>query len=241
MLQNGVEVSTAKAVGHLTCRKQVEFKFFQDAVAKAFQFDLRSSARPKFELYLPLGDQWTDRIVPMVLVRGQPVLVRGEGVHNMPNFDHLKLVLKPPFNPNGVRPLSTFADYVFGFPSGPPRTPSHGEPSGSRTPFDATTTLANIFGGPPGASPEREPSSSALSTKRPRAEGIALSSRKAQKTSSNLEARVRATTPDNVIYITDSEDPTPSKKGKGKAGVAPKGMGKAGATVSDKVIDLTLD
>ncbi|KAI1783354.1 hypothetical protein LXA43DRAFT_1102653 [Ganoderma leucocontextum] len=101
-LRNGHPLTTAKAVGHLTRRKQVEFKFWQDTVAQAFGFTLQSTSRPKFELYLPLGDQWTDRLLPMVLLRGQPVLVRGEGVRDMPTLDHLKPLLNPPFNPNGA-------------------------------------------------------------------------------------------------------------------------------------------
>ncbi|KAI1782632.1 hypothetical protein LXA43DRAFT_1103650 [Ganoderma leucocontextum] len=238
-LRNGTQVTTAKAVGHLTRRKQIEFKFYQDAVAKAFNFDLRSSARPKFELYLPLGDQWTDRIMPMVLIRGQPILVRGEGVRDMPGFDHLKPVLNPPFDPNGVRPLSTFADYVFGFPSGPPRTPSSGKSSGSRTLHDATSMLANIFGGPPGASKARELPVSGPSLKRPRAETIASSSRKTMKSSSNGQVRVRAATPEDVIYLTDHDDTTTSKKGTDK--MAPKGKGKAWATDLDEIIDLMLE
>ncbi|KAI1785093.1 hypothetical protein LXA43DRAFT_1100718 [Ganoderma leucocontextum] len=93
---------TAKAIGHLTRRKQVNFRFWQGAVAEAFGFDLNSSARPKFELYLTLGDEWTDKIHPMALVRGRPVLVRREGVRNMPAIEDLKKLLNLPFDPNGL-------------------------------------------------------------------------------------------------------------------------------------------
>ncbi|KAI1785459.1 hypothetical protein LXA43DRAFT_1100309 [Ganoderma leucocontextum] len=249
-LRNGHPLTTAKAVGHLTRRKQVEFKFWQDAVAQAFGFTLQSTSRPKFELYLPLGDQWTDRLLPMVLLRGQPVLVRGEGVRDMPTLDHLKPLLNPPFNPNGVCPLSTLLDYSLGFPSGSGVSASDCGPSRPRADSDPSRILANIFGGPPDASSEADQPSPGPSCKRPREARAVPPSRKALKSSPSDATRVRDPTPDDVIILSDSEDTRPAQRPKGKARVThsdseetgdfKQGKGKGRATISeDDIIDLT--
>ena len=237
-------VTTAKGTGYLTQRKQVEFKFFQDAIGQAFGFT--GSPRSYFDMYLPLVDEWTDRIVPQILVRGQPILVRREGVRKMPGFADLKRLLNPPFDPNGVRPLSTLLDYSLGFPCGPGREQGGGS-SGFRS--DPSRTFADIFGGPPPASSDVE---EATPTRKRKSDQTGADIRpKALKLSfdddvthlSKKHAVVR-----DIIEIHDDEDDVlltegeacatsaDCTKGKGKG----KWKGKARATLHDEIIDLTV-
>ena len=140
--------------------------------------------RPKFELFLPLGEEWTDRIEPMVLLHEQPVLVRGAGVRDMPKFDRVKPLLTPPYNPDGVRPLPTLLNYSSALPSG------LAGPSGMGVASDPASVFADISGGPPDALFVGEQPSPSVSRKREREQ--AGSSRRNKKCSLNGGARVRA-------------------------------------------------
>ena len=78
---------TAKVIGYLTQCKQVEFKLFQDAIAKTFRFINYSHLC--FNIYIPHIDQWTDHVIPLILAHSQPVLVHCNGVHKMAGFANL--------------------------------------------------------------------------------------------------------------------------------------------------------
>lgn len=81
----------------------------------------------------------------MVLLRGQPVLVHGAGVRDMPKLDRVKPLLTPPYNPDGARPLPTLLNYSSALPSG------LAGPSGVGVASDPVSIFTDIFGRPPDA------------------------------------------------------------------------------------------